>query len=579
MGSTPKKSLRAGYSISQMFGRRSLYWAAALIIIALGLNYWVLSTRWQAEDQLRASLELTENAGQLLSAIQAAETGQRGFLITQNPSYLQPYESALDDINRLLSELKAQVRDDKKLDIDITRLEMLIDEKLRGLEQTIALGKAQDLSAAREVVIANLDKNITSEIRAIVQRLIDNENLLAFRLNEGDRLAVFYQISIILLGLLIFFIFSLVVQNGRRLQESHRFLDLVFSSIPDLLFVKDDQFRIVQANEAFLNLYPEDMRESIFGTTTVEQYNEDEAEKFLEQDRIAFKYGISEIEETLTFPDGIDRTLLTKKILFEDDKGKKFILGIGRDISTLKAAEKEIMRSNAELERFAYVASHDLQEPLRMITGFTSLLKKDYGEKLDDKGQKYIEMAYSGAVRMKALIEDLLEYSRLSNQEGRYEAVLVTDVMKTVEENLAELIQDSQAKINYRTLPVIMTNPIRLLRVLQNIIGNSIKYKKTSQAPVIDVSVEYDQGFWLFSLRDNGMGMKQEYCDQIFEPFKRLHNKGAYPGTGIGLAVCRRIIDDAGGKIWATSEEGEGATFYFTIPERRKSDRRKEKAS
>ena len=247
-------------------------------------------------------------------------------------------------------------------------------------------------------------------------------------------------------------------------------------------------------------------------------------------------------------------------------KNKKIYSGIVRDITERKNAEDELLRSNTELERFAYVASHDLQEPLRMVTNFTGLLEKRYGDHLDSTAKEYLDFAYNGARRMQDLVNDLLDYARIGQESENYKDVEVEKLMQVVRENLKESIQENGASLTYQNLPTVHTNPVRLMRVLQNLVGNSLKYKSTDKKTVIQVSSRKDNNMWHFIVKDNGIGMKPEYCQKIFEPFKRLHAKHEYTGTGMGLSICRKIVEGFGGKIWAESTPGEGSMFHLTIP-------------
>ena len=364
---------------------------------------------------------------------------------------------------------------------------------------------------------------------------------------------------------------KVVEQRTREIQDAKQFQDTIMSNIPDLLFVKDEQFRIVEANPAFLNVYPENMRDSVIGTTTLEKYDKEEADGFLKHDKAALKDGFSETEEKITFPDGKTRTLFTKKVRFANRNNESFILGIGRDITDKKKAEEEILRSNVELERFAYVASHDLQEPLRMVTNFTSLLKERYENKLDDTAKEYIDFAFDGARRMQDLVNDLLEYSRLGQEAENSKDTDIEKILKLLEDNLKESIKESGAILTYEEMPTVYANPVRLLRVLQNLVGNGIKYQKPGNTPEILIETKEQEDTWLISVKDNGIGMKAEYCEKIFEPFKRLHARNEYMGTGMGLAICRKIIEGFGGKIWVEAEPDKGSKFYFTIPKTKKA--------
>ena len=248
--------------------------------------------------------------------------------------------------------------------------------------------------------------------------------------------------------------------------------------------------------------------------------------------------------------------------LFEEVTVSKREMEKANNALALQAIDLE--RSNAELEQFAYVASHDLQEPLRMITGDTQLLAKRYGDKLDQDANEYIDYAVDGAKRMQRLIHDLLGYSRVGT---RGKGFVPTDCQAIVAETLRTLqpaIQESAATIAYDSLPTVMGDADQLPQLFQNLIGNAIKYRD-SKSPSVQVSCKHEGEHWLFSVRDNGIGIDPQYANRIFVIFQRLHGRDKYAGTGIGLAVCKKIVERHGGKIWVESELGKGATFYFTI--------------
>lgn len=482
--------------------------------------------------------------------------------------------------------------------------------------------------------------------------------------------------------------------NLKEVQDSQKFLQLVQDVMPDLIFVKDEEFKIVRANHAFMELYPESERGSVLGTTTVESYNKAEADVFLAQDRIALSQGYSEVEETIHFPNGEKKTLFTKKIRFQNQDNNTYILGVGHDItdrvnaleklaesderyklavtgssvglwdwnvktgelfwsdrfkellgltdekfkpkyqdfynrihpddrektenainkhlkdkvpydveyrlrrednsyvwvhargqaiwndkseatrmagsvddiSIRKQALQELIRSNKELERFAYVASHDLQEPLRMVANFTQLLKKKYGDLLDETGIEYLDYAANGATKMQGLVKDLLKYASIGNQVDNIEKIDLNLVKTRVTDSLYDSIQRTNATIEWPTMPTITGELVQVSSIFQNIISNSIKYKKPDETPQIKVNVESSNKHWLFSISDNGIGMKQQYCKKIFEPFRRLHRKEDIAGTGMGLSICRKIIEEMEGEILAYSKLNQGTTIEFTIP-------------
>lgn len=264
------------------------------------------------------------------------------------------------------------------------------------------------------------------------------------------------------------------------------------------------------------------------------------------------------------------------KLINEDDNDLPVeIIGCLVDISERKLAEKQLLRkaeelerSNAELEHFAYIASHDLQEPLRAISSYLQLIeRKSYFEGFDEKGKDYFTRVIKGAKRMQDMINDLLEYSRVVSNRDMFTSCDCNEIMNDSINNLRVVLKENGATLNCGPLPVVRGNQSQLLRVFQNIIGNGLKFHKENEAPVIDVKATRENDKWIFSFKDNGIGIKKESKDRIFEIFQRLNARDKYPGTGIGLAVCKKAIANHGGEIWVESEFGKGSTFYFSIPD------------
>ena len=226
---------------------------------------------------------------------------------------------------------------------------------------------------------------------------------------------------------------------------------------------------------------------------------------------------------------------------------------------------EELSRSNRELEQFAYVASHDLQEPLRMVSSYVALLGRRYDGQLDDRADKYIHFAVDGANRMQRLIHDLLAYSRVGTRGGELTPTDTASVLRETLSNLEVAIGESEAEVVYSDLPSVMGDPSQLRQLFQNIVGNALKFRSESR-PRVELEASRDGDQWTFSIRDNGVGFDQRYAERVFGVFKRLHRNADIPGTGIGLAICQRIIERHGGRIWAESKLGEGSCFYFTLP-------------
>lgn len=277
--------------------------------------------------------------------------------------------------------------------------------------------------------------------------------------------------------------------------------------------------------------------------------------------------------------DGKYAYVFDKGYIIRDENGKAVrLIGATRDVTDRKENEAllldlnnrlkhradELAASNVELERFAYIASHDMQEPLRMITSFLQLFKKKYEDQIDETAEQYIHFAVDGAERMKKLIMDLLEYSRVGSNKDDLEEIDTNILLKEVVNVFVTRIDELQATMVVNPLPVIKANKVQLFQLFQNLIGNALKYH-SGEAALVEVSGWEEENDFVFSVRDNGIGIKPVFFEKIFVLFQRLHHKTEYSGTGIGLAICKKIVDRHGGKIWVTSEPGKGSCFYFSI--------------
>jgi len=240
-----------------------------------------------------------------------------------------------------------------------------------------------------------------------------------------------------------------------------------------------------------------------------------------------------------------------------------------RDITTRKSEERhlvnkveELNRSNEELGQFAYIASHDLQEPLRMVASYTQLLSKRYKGKLDSDADEFIAFAVDGAARMQRLIQDLLAYSRVGTKGQELRDTSSEDAFQQALINLRSAVKESGAVVTHDSLPMVLADEMQLVQLFQNLIGNAIKYQKVG-IPQVHIAATNGETRWTFSITDNGLGIDSQYFDKIFGMFQRLHKREEYAGTGIGLAICKKIVERHGGRIWVESRLGQGSTFRF----------------
>ena len=270
-------------------------------------------------------------------------------------------------------------------------------------------------------------------------------------------------------------------------------------------------------------------------------------------------------EYRLQLRDGHFRWFHARGMAFHDDKGKpRRMSGSITDINERRQYEDKLRQSIRELEQFAYVASHDLREPLRMVASYVKLLERRYADKLDDSAKEFINFAVDGANRMQRLIEDLLTYSCVGSKPQELEPLHAEEALTDAIQNLQEAIKEADAKVTYDPLPIVSGDQTQLIQLFQNLVANAIKFRGDKQ-PEVHVTVEPDHGQWRFSVIDNGIGIKKDYQDRIFKIFQRLHSREEYDGTGIGLAVVNKIVERHHGKIWVNSTPGEGATFSFTL--------------
>jgi len=249
---------------------------------------------------------------------------------------------------------------------------------------------------------------------------------------------------------------------------------------------------------------------------------------------------------------------LDNAFLFTETRRKK---------EELARANEELQRANADLEQFAYSASHDLQEPIRNMAVFGEILGRRYGQALDDKGKEYLAFVRTGAIRMEALVKDLLAYTQAAGRDQKIEDVDSEQALARSLANLATTIRETQAAITHDPLPVVRIGEVQLQQLFQNLVGNAIKYSRDAESPRIHIRANLIADRWQFAVQDNGIGIHPDHKEKIFGIFKRLHTDGKYPGTGIGLAICQKIVERSGGRLWVESAgEGKGSTFYFTLP-------------
>lgn len=351
-----------------------------------------------------------------------------------------------------------------------------------------------------------------------------------------------------------------------KLRGAGQFNELVIQSLPDIIFVKDAQYRIVTCNKPFLELYPPNMRGSIIGTTTIEEYDAQDAEAFLRMDKKAFQLGISEVYETLDFPTGEQKTLYTTKKRFYNSEGTPFILGVARDVTEREALIKQLKRTNKDLEDFAYTASHDLKSPLQGILRVADWIEEDCSEALDEQLQEHVGLIKARAERMNLLLKELLTYSRISGQTHEHEHFDLSDCKAHLLDKFSAL-QSVEVSIEPAGIYLPKT---ALLIVLDKLLSNSLKHAK-SEPLRIDIRCYDTKKFCEIRYSDNGHGIPHKYAERIFKIFQTLASKDKVEGSGMGLAIVRKILEHYGGEIvLAQSGVLSGASFVMRWPNKSK---------
>jgi PAS domain S-box-containing protein len=428
-----------------------------------------------------------------------------------------------------------------------------------------------------------------------------------------------------LIGLVLLFDIYVIYQQyqigviRRQLNERDELFRLITEKAADMIAVVDTTGQRVYNSpsyERIMGYSPEELG----ATSSLEQIHPDDREKIKAAAAEASRSGVGRrIEYRMRHKDGSWRVLESTASTIVDAEGNvdKLVI-VNRDITDRKRAEtalkeyqihleelvamrttelieaneqleqdiaernrvqqeltrkvEELARSNADLEQFAYVASHDLQEPLRMVISYTQLLARRYRGKLDTSADEFIGFAVDGASRMQQLIQDLLSYSRLTIRGKELQLTETGAACNAALENLRESIKKANAEVSVGQLPTVLADATQLAQLFQNLIGNAIKYRNRRQ-PEIGVAARFNGNEWVFSVQDNGIGIEPQYFERIFQMFQRLHTRKDYSGTGIGLAICRKIVERHGGTIWVESQPGQGSIFLFTIPQAEKMEK------
>lgn len=551
---------------------------------------WVAHTREVMEIQERTQRHLME-----------MESGRRGYLITNDESMLREFEEAQRRITDNFNALKVYTADTPQQTLKLDRLLTLIQRSFDLQEAEIETRRTQGFEASAEAFAKGDSQHTTLEIRKILadfdreQRALLEERAELTRMNSHATTVTIIAgsaFTFVALVVACFLILRDVAARRRAemaLAAEHNLLLSIIDTIPDHVYVKDLEGRFMLDNVAHRRSHGPKTDGTTTGRTVFDYYHPDEAARFDEDDRqvIETKESIVNREQQVILEDGRDMWIEVTKVPLRDPDGEMIgLVGISSDITDRKVAEDQLWRftgqlerSNAELQNFASVASHDLQEPLRKIQAFGDRLRVKCGPALSSQGLDYLDRMQSAAQRMQILIQDLLKLSRVTSRAQPFEECDLNEVVKGVVSDLEIVIEQKSAEVEVNELPTIMADPLQMRQLFQNLISNALKFQAPGDLPRVIVEGRVfkmkerkspgalaGEQICKIVVRDNGIGFDSKFAEQIFVVFQRLHNRSEYEGTGIGLAICRKITDRHGGSIVAKSAEGQGAAFIVTLP-------------
>jgi len=557
-----------------------------LVVGVISFRGMVLSS--ESNRLVRHTHEVLESLQDLLFEMENIESSDRGFVLTGNESYLDSYRAGRLNAEQDEATLRSLTIDNPRQLIQLPMLKKLFIQKIQFGKMVISLRRSRGLEAAADAIQGGEGKRIMDLYRAVIGKMQDEElRLLALRDADAKKNLVQAKTVLILgtaLGLLIAVAATCIVQRDsfarefaeEALREGEERFRTLANNISQLAWMADEKGYIFWYNQRWFD-YTGITLVEMAGWGWQKVHHPDHVQQVVAKISKCFQSG--EVWED-TFPlrgrDGNYRWFLSRAVPICDPEGRVLRwFGTNTDISERMRSEEhllrtvgELKRSNDELQQFAYIASHDLQEPLRMVASYTQLLAKRYKGRLDSDADEFIAYAVDGSNRMRGLIQDLLAYSSAGTNGTALREISSENALKEALTNLRATIEESGAVVTHDSLPAITTDDTQLAQVFQNLVGNAIKYR-SAEVPRVHVSATKNGGKeWIFSVRDNGLGIDPQYFERIFILFQRLHGQKEFKGTGIGLAICRKIVERLGGRIWVESQPKKGSTFYFALPER-----------
>jgi len=562
--------------------------AIVAVLVIVVLSVWQYQRIRDSGVIIRRSNAFLLQSEKVQRTVTQFEVDVKNYLLTGDSSFLDTAGRVAYLLPGAIDSLRLLVDGDSEQRSRIDSLQFYVDGNRNVLERAMRLSKGGEFGGAAMLINAEARTGYSHRIESAIDKLeTAQRRSLEIRRTANQQKAVQLQWALWCLTgavvLLAVFIFrkiklDLKMEREERISTEDKY-KMLFDKSPLAKWVYDEEtLRFLEVNGTAIQDYGYSRNEFLSMSIADIRPAEDLDRLRLDLESVrshpgSFRNG--QWRHRKKSGEIIDVDVVAHPIDFEGHRARMVVVS---DITDRRRYEEQLHRlntdlakraaelsaSNAELERFAYIASHDLQEPLRMVSSFLQLLQKRYSGQLDSKADQYIHYAVDGAERMKALIMDLLEYSRVGTGKENFTPVDTAVVIQEVGEIFHEKIIAARAQVEIGRLPVVTGDKVQLTQLFQNLLSNALKYH-SDKPPVIRIGVQEEAAHWLFSVADNGIGIDPQFFDKIFIIFQRLHNKSDYSGTGIGLAICKKIVERHGGRIWVESLPQQGSTFYFTI--------------
>ena len=567
--------------------------AVLLIIVLVGLAGRALNRSEATEARVEHTYAVLSTLHRASAALSAVGSDVQAYVITGDERYLAQRERSTSAVISNTLDLKGMTADNPLEAQRAAELDRAMRAMIDQMTMVLVRRQTDGLAAAQALYATGVDQALTARIARLHDAMVGEEaQLLAHRKREeasGRHHLVFVigaLAAVVMATILIGFEFlRREIKTRRRLATFHasqeQFLETVLNQIPLLVWVKDLDSRIVAVNRAMAHWVGRP-REELIGCRTEEVFSPKDAQASIALDRRALATDgvVVDPADVRTTETGARVTLLTRKVAVRSTTGTPLcILCIAEDVSdkladerhirelnaTLERHKSELEATNRELESFSYSVSHDLRAPLRAIDGFSLMLLEDYESQLDAEARRYLTTIRAGIRRMGQLIDDLLAFARIGRQPLKSASVDMTELARRAVADALRDIQGPAPRLLVEQLPTAHGDASLLEQVWLNLIGNAVKYSSKVAASMIEVRASTEGGQVVYSVADNGAGFDMQFSHKLFKVFQRLHGEEEFPGTGVGLAIVQRIVTRHGGRVWAKSAPGRGATFYFTV--------------